>query len=258
MPIWSSIRTQLLSMTILLFLWQLLCWQLPFSPTGGAVVDSQLLPSPLRVAQVMWQEWQSGELAYHLEATLLRVAIAFSVSMLLGSVLGVWMGLNAGVNRWLDPILVFFLNIPALVVIILFYIWMGMTEFAAIAAVVMNKVPNVVVTLRQGTWSLDTRYRALTQVYRISRFRQMKEVILPQLAPYLLVSTRSGLALIWKIVLVVELLGRSEGVGFQLHLAFQMFDVAMILAYSLAFILIVQAIEWLLLQPWEKYQSRWR
>ena len=71
-------------------------------------------------------------------------------------------------------------------------------------------------------------------------------------------ATRGGLALIWKIVLVVELLGRSDGIGFQLHMAFQVFDVASILAYSLAFIAVVQLIELALLQPLERRASAWR
>ena len=57
---------------------------------------------------------------------------------------------------------------------------------------------------------------------------------------------------------VVELLGRSDGIGFQLHMAFQVFDVASILAYSLAFIAVVQLIELALLQPLERRASRWR
>ncbi len=178
--------------------------------------------------------------------------------MLVGSVLGMLMGSFPRLNRLLDPLLVLLLNIPALVVIILFYIWIGLEESAAIAAVVLNKVPNVMVTLRQGTWNLDRQFQALSQVYGLSAMRRLREIVLPQLVPYFLVASRSGLALIWKIVLVVELLGRSNGVGFQLHLAFQMFDVAMILAYSFSFILIVQGIEWLILQPWERFQGRWR
>ena len=59
-------------------------------------------------------------------------------------------------------------------------------------------------------------------------------------------------------MLVVELLGRSNGVGFQLGLYFQMFDVTSILAYSLAFIVVVQLIEWGLLQPLEQAATRWR
>ena len=53
-------------------------------------------------------------------------------------------------------------------------------------------------------------------------------------------------------------MGAQKRVGFQLHLAFQMFDVPVVLAYNLAFIAIVQLIEWLLLQPLERHQRRWR
>ena len=83
-------------------------------------------------------------------------------------------------------------------------------------------------------------------------------MILPQLAPFLAASARSGLALIWKIVLVVELLGRSNGVGFQLHLFFQLFDVPSILAYTIAFVIVVQVLELGVLQPWERHVGRWR
>jgi len=83
-------------------------------------------------------------------------------------------------------------------------------------------------------------------------------VILPQLAPFFAAASRAGLSLVWKIVLVVELLGRSTGVGHQLHVAFQLFDVPMILAYAVAFIIVVQIIEIGLLQPLEARANRWR
>jgi NitT/TauT family transport system permease protein len=82
--------------------------------------------------------------------------------------------------------------------------------------------------------------------------------MMPQLTPYVFAAARSGLALIWKIVLVVELLGRSNGVGFQIQIYFQLFDVTMILAYTLAFILVVQAIEWGVLRPLQLWTTQWR
>ena len=71
-------------------------------------------------------------------------------------------------------------------------------------------------------------------------------------------ATRSGLALIWKIILVVELLGRSNGMGYQLHLFFQLFDVASLLAYTFAFVAVIQLIELLLLKPLDRKARRWR
>ena len=71
-------------------------------------------------------------------------------------------------------------------------------------------------------------------------------------------ATRTGLALIWKSILVVELLGRSNGMGYQLHLFFQMFDVASILAYTLAFVGVIQLIELLILKPLDQRALGWR
>jgi NitT/TauT family transport system permease protein len=64
--------------------------------------------------------------------------------------------------------------------------------------------------------------------------------------------------LIWKIILVVELLGRSNGMGYQLHLFFQLFDVANILAYTITFICVIQVLELLVLKPLDNKAQRWR
>ena len=126
------------------------------------------------------------------------------------------------------------------------------------AAVAINKIPNVVVTLREGARALNLDYTEMAQVFRLGRVKTLRHVVLPQLSPFIVAAARSGLALIWKIVLVVELLGRSNGVGFQLNLFFQLFDVASILAYTIAFVVVVQVIELGILQPLETRANRWR
>lgn len=222
------------------------------------ILNTALLPTPATVAETLWQAIQTGELPHHLGVTLRRVFISFALAMALGIALGVWMGRSLLANALFDPLLVLFLNLPALVTIILLYVWFGLVETAAVMAVVINKVPNVAVTIREGARSLDPRLEQMACVYKFSRWQRVAHVWVPQLFPYVMAATRGGLALIWKIVLVVELLGRSDGIGFQLHLAFQVFDVASILAYSLAFVAVVQLIELAVLQPMERRASRWR
>lgn len=222
------------------------------------LLQSPLLPTPLNVFDTLILEAASGELWHHLGATLGRVIVAFTLAMLLGTAIGVVMGRSKTTNALFDPMLVLLLNLPALVTIILMYVWFGLVEVAAVMAVVINKVPNVAVTVREGARSLDYRLEEMATVYDFTRWQRFREVWVPQLFPYLMAATRGGLALIWKIVLVVELLGRSDGIGFQLHMAFQVFDVAAILAYSLAFIAVVQLIELAILQPLERRSSRWR
>ena len=178
--------------------------------------------------------------------------------MVLGCAIGIALGRSKKLDYFFDNWLIIFLNIPALVTIILCYVWFGLVESAAILAVVINKLPNVVVTIREGTRALDQDLMEMARCYKFSKTKTLRDVIWPQLHPFVMSATRSGLALIWKIILVVELLGRSNGMGYQLHLFFQLFDVASILAYTIAFVTVIQLIEILILKPLDEKAQRWR
>lgn len=224
----------------------------------AAILASEKLPGPPEVWDALLRQVATNDYFFHLGVTLARVSAAFLIAMTIGSALGIALGSSAMANRLLGSWLTLFLNLPALVVIILCYVWFGLVESAAIAAVAINKIPNVAVTLREGTRALSRDLDEVATIYGLSRGSRMLNVTLPQLAPYFAVAARNGLALVWKIVLVVELLGRPNGVGFQLYLYFQQFDIATILAYAFGFILVVMAVESLVLEPWERHAARWR
>ncbi len=221
-------------------------------------LDSRNLPSPLAVAAVFWQQCLNGQLPYHLGVTLLRLIVSFTVAMSVGCAIGIVLGRSKQFDAFFDNWLVIFLNIPALVTTILCYVWLGLTEVAAIVAVVVNKIPNVAVTLREGARALDQDLMEMAQSYHFGKRKTLQHVVWPQLYPYVMAATRAGLALIWKIILVVELLGRSNGMGYQLHIFFQLHDVTSILAYTFAFVAVIQLLEWLVLKPLATKAQRWR
>lgn len=231
----------------------LIAWQV-----AADLAHSRLLPTVTSVLAAMAEQTASGALPWNLGISLARVAAAFTISLLLGAGLGIAMGRSRRLDLWLDNAVTVLLNLPALVLIVLIYVWFGLTEVAAIAAVALNKLPTTVVTMREGARALDPALAEMARSFRFSRWRMLRHVTLPQLVPYLFAAARAGLALIWKIVLVVELLGRSNGVGFQIQIYFQLFDVRLILAYTLAFILVAQAIEWAAVQPLERWATQWR
>ncbi len=228
-------------------------WQLT-----ATSVQSPLLPAPMAVAEVLVAQLRNGQLPYHLGITLGRLAVSFVLAMSIGSAIGIAFGRHPKLDRFFDPWLILLLNVPALVTMILCYVWLGLGEVAAITAVVVNKVPNVVVALREGTRALNRDLTEMAHAYRFGPMKMLRHVIGPQLYPFVMTAARTGLALIWKIILVVELLGRSNGMGYQLHLFFQLFDVPSILAYTFAFVAVVQTIELLVLKPLDTKARRWR
>jgi NitT/TauT family transport system permease protein len=242
------VTTRLISLLALLALWQI----------AAHFGNPRLLPGPATVFATMKSEAASGALFAALGATLARVAAAFILAMAVGSAIGYAMGRKALFNRVADPWVVVLLNLPALVIVVLAYVWAGLNEAAAIGAVALNKLPNAIVTIREGVRALDARLDEMASVFRFSPASRLRHVVLPQLAPFFAAATRSGLSLVWKIVLVVELLGRPNGVGFEINMAFQLFDVPLLLAYALPFTAIMLVIETLLVQPFERHVSRWR
>jgi NitT/TauT family transport system permease protein len=231
----------------------IIIWQ-----SASLLANTDVFPSVVDILKSFYEHLVHKDLIFHVAITLKRVLIAFFIAMFLGVVLGIMMGLSSKINLFFDIFLIIGLNIPALVTIIICYIWFGLTDFSAILAVIINKVPIIIVNIREGVKSMDKKYLQLAQVYSLSSKDVIKNIYLPQIYPYIMATTRLTISLVWKIVLVVELLGRSDGVGFQIAMFFQDFDITSIFAYSFAFIFIVILIEKMILNPIENRVKKWR
>jgi NitT/TauT family transport system permease protein len=228
-------------------------WQL-----AAIVFPHRLFPSPVAVAAEIWRLALTGPLLADLGKTLVRVAIGFVAAMVIGTLIGIAIGRNRTLDRLAGPWLVIGLNFPAIVAAIALYIWLGLTEFALILAVIVNKVPLVVATIREGVRAFLPGYDELARAYRLPPGRRLMLITLPQLLPFLLAAARTGLALIWKIVLVFEVLGSDGGVGFRINVLFQFFDITGILAMTTSFVAIVVAFDYLVLRPLDMRMDQWR
>jgi NitT/TauT family transport system permease protein len=248
----SAVHSPLLIRTGSVVCFLLLWWII------AAWAADRALPDPPTVLHAAAAAMADGSLPQALGATLARVLAAFLLAMVAGSAIGILMGRSRLADAAGDFWLVLLLNLPALVVILLAYIWFGQTEAATVIAVALVKLPAVSVTLREGARALDPGLDEMAQAYRFGLLARWRDVMLPQLHPYLAAAARAGLATAWKIVLVAELLGRSSGVGFEMNLRFQVFDVAGLLAYALAFAAVMLAIEAGVMRPAERRVRAWR
>lgn len=236
------------SLPLLLLVWQ----------ACAMMVAHRLFPAPVAVFQEIWFLATERHLFADLGETLRRAAIAFVAAMTIGVAIGGALGRARTLDRLFASWILIGLNLPAIVVAIACYIWLGLSEFALILAVTINKTPLVAVTMREGVRALDLGYSELARAYRMSFWRRLRLVVVPQLMPFVLTAARTGLSLIWKIVLVFEVLGSDGGVGFRIGVYFQNFDITGILAYTLSFMAVVIAFEYLVMRPLEQWMLGWR
>ena len=137
-------------------------------------------------------------------------------------------------------------------------LWFGLNDLAAIVAIGTAAFPAVAINIWQGIKGIDTQLVSMGKAFRLGRVTLLWKIIFPQLVPHILAAMRYALGICWKICTTVELIGMSNGVGYMLNYWFGLFSMTQVFAWTLLFLLVMFAIEFLLFKPLEKRLTRWR
>nr|WP_275585904.1 ABC transporter permease subunit [Geodermatophilus sabuli] len=175
-----------------------------------------------------------------------------------GLVIGLIMGLSKWGEEILDSWVLVAFTIPSVVYGILAILWFGLNDFAAIVAISVTAIPAVAINIWQGVKAIDVSLVHMGKAFHFSRRSILRKVVVPQVIPYILAALRYALGSAWKIATVVELIGLSSGVGFMLHYWFGLFNMTQVLAWTVAFTIVLLLIEFVFLKPIESWLTRWR
>lgn len=238
----------LLSSIGLLLLWKAV--SLFFLPT--------FLPSPAELLVRVVSLFSNPSAYLVVGKTLQRVCAGLVLSMLIGSSIGLVMGLRRSVGSFFDSWIMVLLTFPAISWAFLSVLWFGLSEVAPIFTVVLIVFPYVTINVWEGAKALDKDLSDMATVFRAKRFLFLRKVLIPQLMPYLFSSLRISFALSWKIALVSEAFGAGRGVGKELTYWFQSSRADMMLAWGTSFMVLMVLIDVLVLRRWENRVFSWR
>lgn len=225
---------------------------------GSLLLSESILPSPVVIVDTLTANAASGVLWKHLAATMQRIGAGFALAMGIGIVLGVLMGLSRKAESTLDLWVIVAMTIPSLCYVIVTFVSLGMNELSTVISIGLTAFPSIAINVWQGVKNVDNRLSDMARAFGISRGQRLVQVVMPQVMPYLIAAARFGLGIVWKVTVVAELLGRSDGVGFQLHYWFQLFNMRQVFAWTLFFTLIMLFLELVVLKQIELRAFRWR
>ena len=190
--------------------------------------------------------------------TLARIFEGFVISMLIGTALGLLMGLKRGIEIFFDSWIMVLLTFPAICWAFLSVLWFGLSEIAPIFTIVLIVFPYVAMNIWAGTKAVEKDLIHMGKVYKADRALMLRRVLIPQLMPYIFSSLRISLSLSWKIALVAEAFGVGSGVGQQLIYWFQDTRVDMMLAWGVSFMIVMVLIDLLVFRTWARRTFAWR
>ncbi len=219
--------------------------------------DTDTLPGPIEVVQAAWDIWSNGLVLSSFGNTLIRLGIGVFLSFVVGSIIGILLQ-----NKWFDG---FFkdavtigLTTPSIVWVLVLVLIFGSNPTGAYLAILFTTFALVTVNLAEGVRSLPKDTIDMAKAFKVSLFDRNRHIVLPHLAPFLFNGFRFGFSIGWKVTLLTELFGASDGVGFQLRLARDLFRMDEVLAWILMFFFFALFVERVLLQQFERHVFRWR
>lgn len=185
-------------------------------------MSEQVLPPP----SLVWQslvEFGGGELWPQLGISLQRLALGLLGGVAAGVVLGAALGASARLERLVYPTFAGLAQVPTLAWIPLFMLFFGIGELLKL--MVMIKAVIVPVTLHTlvGVRDAQPRLREAAAVLRLPWYLRLWRLTLPAALPAFMTGLRIALGTAWASLLAVELLASSEGIGYLMVWARQLF-----------------------------------
>ncbi len=193
---------------ILLGIWSVLSY--------GGFVNQLFLPSPDRIIKTAIAMFQSGEIWGDIGISFSRVALGFLLAALIGVPLGILMGTLRIMEGAFEPIIGFIRYMPASAFIPLFILWIGLGESEKMAVIFFGTFFQLTLMVMDVTKNVQNELIEVSYTLGANKLQLFGKVILPASMPGIIDTLRITFGWAWTYLVVAELVGASEGLGFMI------------------------------------------
>jgi NitT/TauT family transport system permease protein len=212
-----------LPFVVLAAIWQIASF---FSPP-------YLFPGLGLIAKDIWTILTTWDLLYQGLVTWSRLLGAIAVSLLLGIPIGLLMGMSSSVDEFVRPIVKFIMGVPALNWVIIVIIWFSNVELRIGFVLVMLCTPITIFCVYDGVRSIDRKLTDMVLSFGASRLQYVRLLLWPYVKAFAFTALKLNVGNAIRTVIVAELVGAPVGIGKELDLAKNVFDLGMVLAWTL-------------------------
>ncbi len=216
-----------------------------------------LFPGLGSVAKSFWNILTTWDLLSQGLITWARLVVAVAVSLMIGIPIGLVMGLSSRVDEFLRPIVKFIMGVPALNWVIIVIIWFSSTELRIGFVLVVLCTPVTVYCVYDGVRGIDRKLTDMVLAFGANPIQHVRLLMWPYVKASAFTAAKLNVANAVRTVIVAELVGAPLGIGKELDLAKNVFDMATVLAWTIFLVLMAlimaQGIEYA-----ERVTLRWR
>ncbi|WP_276823389.1 ABC transporter permease [Mycolicibacterium mageritense] len=209
----------------------------------AAWIDDPIVPSPSEVFGQVAVIVASGEAVTNFAASITKIAAGFALAMVGGLVVGFLMGRSSFMATYFSLPLFVIGNMPGLTYAVFGLLIFGVGPAGPIVVSALVALPFIAMNVAEGVRSVDGKLLDMCRAFERNRWDIARHLYLPALVTFVFAGVRYGFAMAWKVEALTEVFGAREGVGFMIRRAYQEFQVADMLAWTMLFIVAMILIE---------------
>ncbi len=241
-------------LTGVLFLLALMAaWELT---ARAELINPLIVPRLSRILGVFWELVSSGEIPMQIMVSMKRAASGYLLAAAVFIPLGILMGLSERIYRALEVIVEMLRPLPPPVMIPVALLFFGLEDEMKIFVIFFSCAWPMLLNTIDGVRNLDWVLLNTARTFRLSRAGTIWRIILPAASPQIITGLRVSLPMMLILVVISEMVGSTDGIGYFILDAQRRFRVPQMYAGMLALAILGYALNQLFnllhrrLLPW--------
>lgn len=181
---------------------------------GVKASGSDLFPTPMQVVGGLRELAEKGLLLKYIAASLFRVTWGFTLAVLVGVPLGLFLGWFPLAARALNPIIQILRPISPIAWIPLAILWFGVSDAAPVFLIFLASVFPITVSAMAAVANIQPVYVRAARNFGLSRLQLFRRVIIPATLPQIITGLRIALGVAWLVVVAAEFIAVNSGLGY--------------------------------------------
>lgn len=227
---WKSRYARILFVLTLGALWQGL--------SSAGIWNEVLFPSPGTVVQSLVDGTADGSLPRAVAASMIRLGIGYSISLMVGIPLGLLLGRIRLLDDTLGSVAVGLQALPSICWLPLAVLWFGLSESAMQFVIIMGSLMAITLTVRDGVRTIPTLYLRAAPILGATGWRFYRYVLFPASFPSVMTGAKLGWTFAWRSLMAAELLYVTTGIGSTLMMGRELHDMPLVVASMITIIAI--------------------
>lgn len=217
-----------------------------------------ILPSPASVWKALVTGFADKTLIYDLLASFRRLLLGLSISIVVGSLLGILLAKSKTADETIGSLLLAMQSVPSIVWLPLAIMWFGMNEISVVFVVVLGGTFVMALNIRMGLKNVSPLFINAARTMGAGGFSLFWRVSLPASIPYVVTGARLAWAFAWRALMAGELLSTGPGLGYTLRYASDFGNMSLVIAVMVMIGVIGSFVDQLIFQRIEKsVLERW-